>query len=113
MDIKEIFFSKREIKNGGVFLHIKNNSKEKIGVPLLKISENIICSLDSDFPASCFSENGTLKSPTKETIDYHIDKIYKISSEHFIGENVIIYIIKINGDENVIGFVAHPDELEK
>ena len=113
MNIKEIFFVKREVKNGGVFLHLKKDVKEKIGVPLLKISENIVCSLDSEFPASCFDMNGMLKSPSKEALDYHIDKIYKISSEHFIGEDVTVYVIKIHGDENTIGLMAYPEELEK
>jgi hypothetical protein len=113
MDIQEIFFAKREIKNGGVFLHFKKNNKEKVGVPLFKISDNIIYPLNSEPLSMCFNENGELKVPNKEIIEYQIDKIYKISSEHFVGEDVKIYVIKIYGDENTIGFVAHPEELEK
>lgn len=116
MNIQEIFFTKREIKNNGVFLYLKNDRKEKIGVILVKISDDYMFPIDfenSRAPIECIKIDGTLKEPAQETLNYHIDKIYKIASEQYIGEEVIIYIIKIKGEPNIFGFLAHPDELEK
>jgi len=113
MDIQEIFFAKREIKNGGIFLHFKKNNKEKIGISLFKMSDDITYPLDFEPLSRCFNEDGSLKSPSEEAIDYQIDKMHKIASEYFVGEDVKIYVIKIHGDKNIIGLIAHPEELEK
>ena len=114
MHVKEILFTKREIKNGGVFLHIKNNEKEKIGIVLVKMSEDWMYPLDGESPLiECRNDDGTSRPPDQRTIDYHVDKIHKIASEQYIGEEVNVYVARIKGDPNIIGFLAHPDELGK
>jgi len=115
MKTREIFFTKRDIHHGGVFLHFKENPKEKLGVVLVKMSEDYMFPLEgADAPLiECVQEDGNLRPPDQRSIDYHIDKIYRITSEQYEGEDVTVYIIKIKGEPNILGFLAHPDELEK
>lgn len=114
MNVKEIFFTKREIKNGGVFLHLSNNKKEKIGIVLVNMSEDFMYPLDKDPPIlECVLDDGTLLPPDEKTIQYHLDKVYKIASEQYLGEEITIYLIRVRGYPNIIGFTAYPGELKK